>query len=101
MMREFVKLGFYIGVGGTVTFKNAVKIKEVVQNVPSNMYLLETDAPYLAPVPFRGKLNSSKYLPYIAKKVADTLNISFDEVAKVTSINAKSLFDLKSILWYC
>ena len=93
----YISLGYKIGIGGVVTFKNS-NLHKVVEAIGVSSILLETDAPYLAPVPFRGKLNSSKYLPYIAKKVADTLNISFDEVAKVTSINAKSLFDLKSIL---
>ena len=93
----YISLGYKIGIGGVVTFKNS-NLYKVVEAIGVSSILLETDAPYLAPVPFRGKLNSSKYLPYIAKKVADTLNISIDEVAKITSMNANSLFDLKSIL---
>ena len=70
MMKEFIKLGFYIGIGGTVTFKNAVKIKEVAKEVPSDKYLLETDAPYLAPTPHRGEQNHSKYLSLVRDQIA-------------------------------
>ena len=94
MMREFVKLGFYIGVGGTVTFKNAVKIKEVVQNVPSNMFLLETDAPYLAPTPHRGEENQSKYLTLIRDQIALLRNCSPTLVEEETNNNFKRLFNI-------
>ena len=93
----YISLGYKIGIGGVVTFKNS-KLYKVVETIGITSILLETDAPYLAPVPFRGKINSSKYLPYIAKKVADTLNLSIDEVAKETSLNAIRLFDLKTNL---
>ena len=70
LAREFVKMGFYIGIGGVVTFKNAKKIVEVAREIPLERLLLETDCPYLAPVPFRGKRNSSLYLPYVVAKIA-------------------------------
>ena len=93
----YISLGYKIGIGGVVTFKNS-NLYKVVETIGLASILLETDAPYLTPVPFRGKKNSSKYLPYIAKKVADTLNVSIDEVAKRTSLNAIRLFDLQTNL---
>ena len=92
MAREYVKMGFYIGVGGVVTFKNAKKLKEVVEEVPLNRILLETDSPYLAPVPYRGKRNSSLYIPYIAEEIASIKGCSYGEVIAQTEINGKALF---------
>ena len=63
-------MGYYIGIGGVVTFKNAKKLKQVVQEIPLESIVLETDCPYLAPVPYRGKRNSSLYLPYVAEEIA-------------------------------
>lgn len=94
MMKEFNKLGFYIGVGGTVTFKNAVKIKEVVQVVPSNMYLLETDAPYLAPTPHRGEENQSKYITLIRDQIALLRSCPAKQVEEETNNNFKRLFNI-------
>lgn len=94
MMNEFIKLGFYIGIGGTVTFKNAVKIKEVAQVVPSDKYLLETDAPYLAPTPHRGEQNHSKYLFLVRDQIASLRNVSPEQVDKETTENFKRLFGL-------
>ena len=94
MMNEFIKLGFYIGIGGTVTFKNAVKIKEVAQVVPSDKYLLETDAPYLAPTPHRGEQNHSKHLFLVRDQIASLRNISPEQVDKETTENFKRLFRL-------
>ena len=88
----YISMGFLLGIGGVVTFKNS-KLKEVVKEVPLESIVLETDSPYLAPVPFRGKVNSSKYLEYIAKFIADIKNISVGELAEITSKNASSLFD--------
>ena len=88
----YISMGFLLGIGGVVTFKNS-KLKDVVKEVPSESIVLETDSPYLAPVPFRGKINSSKYLEYIANFIADIKNISVDELAEITSRNASSLFD--------
>lgn len=88
----YISMGFLLGIGGVVTFKNS-KLKDVVKEVPSESIVLETDSPYLAPVPFRGKINSSKYLEYIANFIAEIKNISVEELAEITSRNASSLFD--------
>ena len=94
MMKEFIKLGFYIGIGGTVTFKNAVKIKEVAAVVPSDKYLLETDSPYLAPTPHRGEENQSMYIPLIRDQIAELRGISKEQVDKETTDNFKRLFNI-------
>lgn len=88
----YISMGFLLGIGGVVTFSNS-KLKDVVKEVPLESIVLETDSPYLTPVPFRGKINSSKYLEYIANFIADIKNISVDELAEITSRNASSLFD--------
>lgn len=88
----YISMGFLLGIGGVVTFKNS-KLKDVVNEVPLESIVLETDSPYLTPVPFRGKINSSKYLEYIANFIADIKNISLEELAEITSKNASSLFD--------
>ena len=88
----YISMGFLLGIGGVVTFKNS-KLKDVVKEVPLESIVLETDSPYLTPVPFRGKVNSSKYLEYIAMFIADIKNISVEELAEITSRNASSLFD--------
>ena len=88
----YISMGFLLGIGGVVTFKNS-KLKDVVKEVPLESIVLETDSPYLAPVPFRGKINSSKYLEFIANFITDIKNISVEELAEVTSRNASSLFD--------
>lgn len=90
----YVEMGYKIGIGGVVTFKNS-NLYKVVDDIGIDNILLETDSPYLAPVPFRGKVNSSKYIPLIAEKIAEILNISVDEVSKVTLANTYALFDLK------
>ena len=89
MAREFLNMGFYIGVGGVVTFKNAKKLVEAVAYAPMDRILLETDCPYLAPSPYRGKRNSSLYLPYVAEEIARIKNISYEEVLAITMENAK------------
>lgn len=88
----YISMGFLLGIGGVVTFKNS-KLKDVVKEVSLESIVLETDSPYLTPVPFRGKINSSKYLEYIANFIADIKNISLEELAEITSKNASSLFD--------
>ena len=88
----YVRMGFYIGVGGVVTFKNGRKLKEVVQAVPMDRILLETDAPYLAPVPHRGHRNSSLFLPLVAEAVAELRGISRQEVIDITRENALRCF---------
>ena len=90
----YIKMGYKIGIGGVVTFKNS-NLYKVVESIGLDNIILETDAPYLAPVPVRGKKNSSKYVPYIAEKVSEILKCSLEEVAKITTANASTLFDLK------
>lgn len=93
--RECVKAGFYLGIGGVVTFKNAVKMKEVAKDIPLERILLETDAPYLTPVPFRGKENQPAYVKYVAEEIASLRGISVEEVAQITTKNAKTVFNIK------
>ncbi len=88
-----MELGFHLGIGGVVTFKNAA-LADIVREVPLERLLLETDAPYLAPVPYRGKRNESAYIPVIAQKIADIKGISLEEVATVTTDSATALFHL-------
>lgn len=95
MAEEYLKMGFYLGIGGVVTFKNAKKIKEVVQMSPMERILLETDSPYLAPVPYRGKRNSSLYLPYVVREIAEIKGISEEEVIEMTEKNAVRLFQVE------
>lgn len=92
LAKEFVKLGYYIGVGGVVTFKNAKKLKETVQQIPLERILLETDCPYMAPEPYRGKRNDSSYIPYVVEMIAELKNITPKEVERVTWDNAMQLF---------
>lgn len=92
LAREYLNMGFYLGVGGVVTFKNAKKIKEVVEYAPLDRILLETDSPYLAPVPFRGKRNSSLNLPLVVSQIAAIKGVSEEEVIRVTENNARKLF---------
>ena len=94
MAREYVKMRYYIGVGGVVTFKNARKLKEVVQEIPLERIVLETDCPYLAPVPFRGKRNSSLNLTYVAQAVAELKGTSPEDVICRTEENARKLYNL-------
>lgn len=96
MAREFTKLGYIIGVGGVVTYKNSRTLKEVVKETPLSYILLETDAPYLSPEPYRGKKNDSSNIGEIAKVIADLKNTSILEVSKVTTENAEDLFDFSS-----
>lgn len=90
--KEVVKMGFYIGVGGVCTYKNAKKLVEVVEEIPLEHILLETDCPYLTPVPYRGKRNSSLYLPYIVEKIAEIKGVTVEEVERVTYENGMRLF---------
>ncbi|MGI5999730.1 MAG: TatD family hydrolase [Candidatus Merdisoma sp.] len=90
--REYLDMGYYIGVGGVVTFKNAKKLKEVVKMLPPERILLETDCPYLAPVPYRGKRNSSLNLPYVAAAVAELKGMETEEVIRITNENARKLY---------
>ena len=94
MARKIVKLGMYIGIGGVVTFKNARKSVEVVKDIPLERIVLETDCPYLSPVPFRGKRNNSGMIIYTAEKIAEIKNISVEEVLKETCENAKKVYNI-------
>lgn len=96
MAKEYVKMGFYIGVGGVVTFKNARKLKETVEEIPLASIVLETDCPYLAPVPYRGKRNHSAYIRYVAEEVAGLKGLSCEEVIRQTEKNAKELYGFSS-----
>ncbi len=92
MAQEYVKMGFYIGVGGVVTFKNARKLKETVEVLPLTSIVLETDCPYLAPEPYRGKRNHSAYIRYVAEEIAKLKGVTFQEVIAQTEDNAKKLY---------
>lgn len=94
MAKNFVKLGYLIGIGGTCTFKNAVKTKAVAKLVDNEHFVLETDAPYLTPEPFRGKENQSKYLSYIRDEIAFQKGIHSFEVEELSTNNFKRLFNL-------
>lgn len=91
--KEYIKMGFLLGIGGVVTFKNS-KLPLVVKEIPLESIVLETDSPYLTPTPYRGSVNSSKYIPIIAEKIAEIKEISTSEVASITTNNALKLFDL-------
>lgn len=92
MAGEFLNMGYMIGVGGVVTFQNAKKLRECVEYLPLDSILLETDSPYLAPVPYRGKRNCSLYLPYVVAEIAKIKGIPEEEVTAATVRNAKKLF---------
>ena len=92
MAERYVKMGFYIGIGGVLTFKNARKLKEVAAAVPLERIVIETDCPYLAPEPFRGKRNCSEYLKYVVKELATIKNMSEEEIKKLTFDNALRIY---------
>jgi len=93
MAQAFIKLGYYIGVGGVCTYKNAKNIENVIKNISLAYILLETDSPYLTPAPFRGQTNTPSNIPIIAKKVSELKNESVAKVVKDTTDNANHLFD--------
>lgn len=92
--REYMNMGYYLGVGGVVTFKNAKRLKEVVEYAPLDYLLLETDAPYLAPEPYRGKRNCSLYLTYVAQTIARIKGVPYETVVETTRKNAEKLFKI-------
>ncbi len=92
MAQDLVRMGWFLGVDGPLTFKNAARLPEIVQQVPRDMLLLETDAPYLAPVPMRGKRNEPAYVRHVAEKVAELWQSSLEEVAFCTARNARNLY---------
>ena len=93
-MRECVKKGWYIALGGVVTFKNAVKMKEVAKEVPLDKLVLETDAPYLTPVPYRGKPNTPAYVRYVAEEIAKLREMPLEELIDITTVNAERFFKI-------
>lgn len=95
LVREGLKLGFYISFAGPITFKNSKNADEVIKMVPLDRILIETDSPYLSPEPLRGKRNDSRNVKYMAQKIASVKGISLEEVAKATYDNAKRIFEIK------
>jgi TatD DNase family protein len=93
MAKEYIKLGYKIGIGGVVTFKNT-NLVDVVKEIDLKDITLETDSPYLAPTPYRGKQNSPEYIPLIAEKIAEIKNITKEEVGEITTNNIKELFNI-------
>jgi TatD DNase family protein len=96
--REYLNMGYYLGIGGILTFKNAKKLKEVVEYMPMEQLVLETDCPYLAPSPNRGKRNSSLNLPYVVQEISAIKEIAEERVIEITNQNAKRLYRLKKQL---
>lgn len=94
MAREYVKMGYFLGIGGVVTFKNSKTLKKVAAEIPLEHIVIETDCPYLAPTPYRGKRNSSAYLPMVVEEIARLRGISPEEVERVTYENAMRLYSI-------
>jgi len=94
MAQWCLKQGYYFGIGGVVTFKNAQKLMKIVRDIPLNNLLLETDSPFLTPAPYRGRINEPKYIPLIAKKIAELKNKKISEIAKETTFNAENFFGI-------
>lgn len=92
LVKKFVDLGFYIGVGGIITFKNADEVRDIIKKVPLNRLLIETDSPYLAPDPFRGKPNEPAFVKYTLLKLSELTNIAPKELIKITRNNTYNLF---------
>ncbi len=92
--KECIKMNFYISLGGPVTFKNAKKPKEVAEEVPLDMLLIETDCPYLTPHPYRGKRNEPAYVKLVAEQIAEIKGLTYEEVAQATQRNAKKVFNM-------
>lgn len=92
--REYLGMGYYLGIGGVLTFKNAKKLKEVAEYAPLSSIVLETDCPYLAPVPYRGKRNNSTMIAYAAQELAAIKQVPVEEVLRVTLENGKKLYDI-------
>ena len=95
MAQEVIRLGYHLGVDGPLTYKNAAKLPEIVQKIPLEWLLVETDAPYLAPVPMRGRRNEPAYVRYVAEKVAELRGITLEQVAEATTKNAVRLYKLE------
>ena len=96
VMKEVLKLGMYIGLGGAVTFKNARVPLEVAESLPLDRLLLETDCPYMSPVPMRGKRNQSTYISFVTEKIAEVKNLTKEEVLATANNNAFKLFNISN-----
>ncbi|HCT63955.1 MAG TPA: hydrolase TatD [Lachnospiraceae bacterium] len=96
MALDYISMGYYLGIGGVLTYNNAKKTVAVVDAVPIERIVIETDCPYLSPVPNRGKRNDSLNLKYVVDKIAEIKNMSHDDVARITTANAKSLYSIKN-----
>lgn len=96
MAAEYVKMGYYIGVGGVVTFKNGRKLHEVVRTIPLENIVVETDAPYLSPEPYRGRRNSSAFIPYIIERIAALKELSYEDVERAVYDNAAALYGVRA-----
>jgi TatD DNase family protein len=97
MAEKAIDLGFYISISGPVTYRNARQLPEIVQALPLDRLLVETDCPYLAPHPYRGKRNEPAHVQWVAKRIAELKNQSFEDVAAATTANAQRLFDLPNM----
>lgn len=95
LIKEAIKLDFYISLSGVITFKNAKNVDEIINMIPEDRLLIETDSPYLSPEPMRGKRNNSMNVKYVAEKIADVKNKTLEEIAEITSNNAKRIFEIK------
>ena len=95
LVREGLKLGYYISFAGPITFKNSKNADEMIKEVPIEKILVETDSPYLTPEPFRGKRNDPRCVKYVANKIAEVKGLSIEEVAKITYQNTKTIFNIK------
>lgn len=95
LAREYLNMGYYLGIGGVLTFKNAKKLKEVAEYAPLSSIVLETDCPYLAPAPYRGKRNDSSMIAYTAEELARIKGVSVEEVLRITAENGKNLYGLR------
>ena len=94
MAGEMLELGFYISASGIITFKNAFDLRETFKTIPNDRLLVETDSPYLAPVPYRGRENQPAFVVQVAKQLSEIKEMDFSEIANITSNNFKQLFDL-------
>ena len=92
--REYLNMGYYLGIGGVLTFKNAKKLKEVAEYAPLSQIVLETDCPYLAPTPYRGKRNDSSKIAYVARELAEIKQLSVEEVLRITNENGRKLYHI-------
>lgn len=96
LVKEALKLGYYISLSGVITFKNAKNADEIIQMIPEDKLLIETDSPYLSPEPLRGKRNNCMNVKYVAQKIAEVKNKTIEEIAEITNQNAKKVFRIKS-----